>query len=169
MSPAPVYLTAFTLFAGFSALFATRMVAGDDPALGIKPGYLATPAPAGVLHRVIVTRRVRVDGLTRAQIRRRGIRRVVVVRRQAAPVAEARALANGTGGAAVPAVAVTGGGEGPAAVEPSTTTPAAAPVAPSPVAPTTATPTPTPAPAAAAPVPAPTPAPAPAPVATTTS
>ena len=101
MSPAPVYLTAFTLFAGFSALFASRMVAGDDPALGLKPGYLATPAPPGVLHRVIVTRRVSVDGLSRAQIRRRGIRRVVVVRRQAAPVADARALASGTGGAAV--------------------------------------------------------------------
>lgn len=177
-SSGPVYIGAFTLFACFALLFASRMAAGEDPALGIRPGVLAQPAPPGVLQKLVVTRRISVNGLTRAQMRRRGVRRVIVVRQPAAAPATVTAVARGTTGTPSPTtVAATsapaaagrtqrsaGGGSpvvtdqpaSPQATAP-TTTAAPAPVASAPAAPE---PTATPAPA---------PAPAPAPVATTTS
>ena len=92
-SSAPVHIGAFTIFACLSLFFASRMAAGEDPALGLPPGALAKPAPPGVVQRVVITRRVSVDGLTRAQIRRRGIHRVIVVRRPAAAPTTVAAVA----------------------------------------------------------------------------
>ena len=166
-SAAPVHLTAVTLFAGFCALFAARMVAGDDPALGLQPGALAAPAPPGILQKVVVTRRIRVDGLTRAQIRRRGVDRIVVVRRRA-PVATATiarvtaaegapsrtpAIAGATSQATTDSRRSTSGSGGSTVV-------ADRPSGPQATEPNAAAP----APAAASPAPAPVAAPAPVPV-----
>ena len=97
-SSGPVYIGAFTLFACFSLLFASRMAAGEDPALGIRPGALAQPAPPGVLQKVVITRRISVNGMTRRQMRRRGVRRVIVVRRPAAAPTTVAAVARGADG-----------------------------------------------------------------------
>lgn len=177
-SSGPVFIGAFTLFACFALLFASRMAAGEDPALGIRPGVLAQPAPPGVLQKLVVTRRISVNGLTRAQMRRRGVKRVIVVRQPAAAPATVTAVARGTTGtpspttvAATSAPAAPGrtqrsaGGGSPVVTDqpasPQATTPTTT-AAPAPVATAPAAPEPT-----AAPTPAP--APAPAPVATTTS
>ncbi len=178
-SSAPVHIGAFTLFACLSLLFASRMAAGEDPALGLQAGALARPAPPGVLQRVVVTRRVGVNGLTRAQIRRRGIRRLIVVRRPVAAPTTVAAVARGTDGGPSPTTAPamttpgttprsqptagresTGTTTDPAATRQGTTPTAAAPdpVAAAPTAPEPVS----------APTPV-TPAPAPVPVATTTS
>ena len=181
-SRAPVYLAAVALFAGFSAFLSTRMLAGEDPALGLTVHPVAAVVPATPTQRkVIVTRRIRIDGLTPRQIRRRGVDRIVIVHRRA-PAHSTRTVASaGYGGGATPALASAGGGvtatvsprrrsgasggggnSSPAAGDP--TTPSSAPSS------TTPAPAPTPqATAPAAQTPAPAPAPAPAPVATTTS
>lgn len=182
-SAAPVHIGAFTLFACFSLLFASRMAAGEDPALGLRSGALAQPAPPGVLQKVVVTRRISLDGLTRAQIRRRDVDRVIVVRRPVHARATVAAVVAGENGVPTPTIAAatvttpgatrraertssgTGAAGAPAAdpvTGPETSTPVAAP-APAAAAPAA------PEPAAAAPPAAPVPAAAPAPVATTTS
>jgi len=179
---APVYLATAALFAGFSALFCARMVAGEDPALGLTVRPLAAVVPATpTVRKVIVTRRIRIDGLTRRQIRRRGVDRIVIVHRRAPAAATTLASSQGSG-STVPALA---GGPAGSAASPaprrSTSgtatpdTPGDVPTSsPSPV-PTSSAPTGAP-PAATpvtqstqAPSPSPAPAPTPAPVATTTS
>ncbi len=93
---APVYLTAFALFAGFAAVLSARMVAGEDPALGLTVHPLAAAAvtPAPPLRKVIVTRRIRIDGLTAKQIRRRGVDRIVIVHRRAPASSAATTVAS---------------------------------------------------------------------------
>jgi len=180
---APVYLAAVVLFAGIGAMLSARMLAGEDPALGLTVHQVAAVVPVTAPQRkVIVTRRIRIDGLTPRQIRRRGVDQIVVVHRRA-PAASSRAVASAGGqDPATPGLASSGAGTGTSAAPRRSTTRTGGGSDPAPVSsdPSVTTPTPsatTPAPAAApqatAPVqqtaPAPTPAPAPAPVATTTS
>ena len=191
-SAVPVHLGAAGLFVALCAVFAGRMMAGEDPALGLTTTPLGASAQPGLVRRVVVTRRIRVDGLTRAQIRGRGVDAVFVVRRPA-PAAASAATASSAGrassashaGGVAPRSAAVGA---PSAAAPAATgTPSSSASDPSrAAAPSSGTPTgapvaTAPAPAATAPEPsatasadpaaatAPEAASAPAPVVTTTS
>ncbi len=185
VSPLMIYLLAIVLFAAIGVLLSGRMAAGEDPALGLFARPLSASTQPAVVRKVVLTRRIRIDGMTAAEIRRRGVDRVLVVRRRApAGPGMAQAVAGGAGPAApttapqAPGTLVaqeprrSSGSRGANTV--TVDSPASAP------GPATAPLTPTAAPVASAPAPAatpapaaapatPTPAPAPAPVATTTS
>lgn len=167
-----VYGGSATLFVGLGAAFAVRMAAGGDPALAASSTSVA-PAPPTVVRQVIVTRRVNVDGLSAAELRRRGISEVMTAGTATVrPRAGAgRAMAQSAAPAAAEAPGTAAVGRRPAAAPEAAGGAAPAPAAP---APTTYAPVPE-TPAAGAPAPAPVTgispeqASAPAPVVTRTS
>lgn len=175
---AKVYGGSATLFVGLGAVFAVRMTAGGDPALAAPSVAQAAPASAVLVRQVVVTRHVNVDGLSAAELRRRGIREVVIEQPKAAGgrPSVVTAAASGVPADAAPSstqASTPSGGDPAPAAAPESGAGTAAP-APSSAAPTTYAPVPQ-APAESAPVPepvagtSPEQASAPAPVVTRTS
>ena len=66
------------MFAGVSVFIGVQMSDGKDPALGTGRWTAAATAEPQLIRKVIVTRRVNVAGLTAAQAKKEGVKRIVV-------------------------------------------------------------------------------------------